>query len=155
MGVSTNGIIGFGVPCDEGTEFPWDADEFEGDIEAWWRHENGFKDVHQPWTPEGEYAPGWTKGDPRLEEYYAARRVWMNAHPVPVELENYCSAGCPMYAITLPGHGARCHRGYPEKFDPAQFLVREDEITGLKGFMEKYGIEGEGEPRWLLMSYWG
>ena len=155
MGVSTNGVISFGVPCEEDYEFPWDADEFEGDIEEWWRKENGFEDVHNPWTPEGNYADGWEKDDPRFDEYYGRRRDWLKANPVPVEPENYCSGECPMYAITVVGVGLSCRRGYPEAFDPASLAVTDEQVEALKSFLEKYEIEYEGEPRWLLTSYWG
>lgn len=155
MGTSTNGIIGFGVPCDEECEFPWDAEEFEGDVETWWRHENGFVDIHNPWTEDGKYAAGWTKNDPRFDAYYNHRRAWLEANPVPIEAENYCSGDYPMYAITIPGVGAFCRRGDPATFDPSNLVVTPEQISALKSFLDKYSIEHNGEPRWLLMSYWG
>lgn len=155
MGTSTNGIIGFGVPCDEECEFPWDAEEFEGDVETWWRHENGFVDIHNPWTEDVKYAAGWTKNDPRFDAYYNHRRAWLEANPVPIEAENYCSGDYPMYAITIPGVGAFCRRGDPATFDPSNLVVTPEQISALKSFLDKYSIEHNGEPRWLLMSYWG
>lgn len=155
MGTSTNGIIGFGVPCDDGCEFPWDAGEFDGDIEEWWRHENGFVDIHNPWTEDGKYAAGWAKDDPRFEAYYKHRREWLANNSIPVEAENYCSGEYPMYAITVPGVGAKCLRGYPTSFDPSELTVTPEQVEALKAFLEKYEIEHDGEPRWLLMSYWG
>lgn len=155
MGVSTNGIIGFGVVCDEGTELPWDTEEFDGDIEEWWRRENDFRDIHSPWTPDGNYATGWGDKDPRLDEYYRHRREWLESHPVPIELENYCSGDCPMYALTVPGLGTSCRRGYPKTFEPSELVATPDQAESLKAFLMKYGIEYEGEPGWLLMSYWG
>ena len=153
MGTSTNGIIGFGVPCDDGCEFPWD--EFEGDIEEWWRNENGFVDIHQPWTNDGNYATGWKERDPRFEEHYKHRRDWMEANPLPIEAENYCSGDYPMYAIVVPGVGASCRRGDPTSFEPSELVVTSEQIATLKAFLAKYAIEHDGEPRWLLMSYWG
>lgn len=41
MSTSTNGVISFGVVCEEDTVFPWDESSFDGDIDVWWRHENG------------------------------------------------------------------------------------------------------------------
>ena len=155
MGTSTNGIIGFGVPCDDGCEFPWGAEEFDGDIEEWWRQENGFVDVHQPWTEQGNYAAGWLEDDPRFEAYYKHRREWLASNPIPVELENYCSGEYPMYAITVPGAGTSCYRGDPTSFDPSELTVTPEQVEALKAFLAKYEIEHDGEPRWLLMSYWG
>ena len=36
MGVSTDGQICFGIAFEECTEFPWDSEEYDGDIDAWW-----------------------------------------------------------------------------------------------------------------------
>ena len=155
MSVSTNGIIAFGVPFEEGAKFPWDIEQFDGDIENWWRDVNGFKDIHEPWTPEGEYAAGWKKDDPRFDEYYNHRRNWLNENPVPVELENYCSAEYPMFAITIPGLGLGCCRGSPAELDPALLVATSEQIKSLKDFFREHGIETDGEPQWLLMSYWG
>lgn len=150
MGVSTDGIIAFGVPCEEGAQFPW----WEEEIEEWWRAEHGFVDVHEPWTPEGDYAEGWEYGDPRLDEYHAHRKEWLEDNPLP-ELVNYCSGECPMYAITIPGRGLVCHRGYPQTFQPSQLVVKKEEVEALEAFLAKYHLEYEGKPRWLLLSYWG
>ncbi len=155
MGVSTNGTISFGVVCEEDTEFPWDTDRFDGDIDDWWREENGFQDVHHPWTPEGNYAAGWQEKDPRFKEYNAHRHEWTEANPVPVATENYCSGDYPMYAITIPGVGLSCCRGEPEAFKPAELTVSEEQVEALKAFLEKYKIAHDGGPRWLLTSYWG
>lgn len=155
MGQSTNGIICFGVPCEEGTEFPWDDEGFDGDIVEWWRAINGFTDIHSPFTALGDYSPGWSRDDPRLTEYYEHRARWLAEHPVPVELENYCSGDYPMYAITVPWLGMRCYRGYPETFDPRSLVATDRQVEDLKAFMVKHGINGDGEPRWLLISYWG
>ena len=155
MTISTNGIIGFGVQCEDGCEFPWDAEEFEGDIEAWWRSENGFVDIYHPWTNDGNYAAGWQENDPRFDEYYKHRHNWMTANPIPIKVENYCSGEYPMYAITVTGAGARCRRGNPAAFDPHGLVVTAEQVAALKAFLETYNIEHDGEPRWLLMSYWG
>lgn len=149
MGTSTNGIISFGVVCEEGTEFPWE------DLEEWWRDENGFKNIHEPYTEEGEYAEGWSIDDPRFEEYFQHRRQWLKENPVPVALENYCSNNCPMYAIVVPNLGYMCHRGYPEKFDPEKLIVKWEDQYNLIKFLDKYGIEYESDPSWILTSYWG
>ena len=40
MGQSTNGELWYGVVFEDGYEFPWDAEEFSGDLDDWWRTEN-------------------------------------------------------------------------------------------------------------------
>ena len=42
MGVSTDGIIAFGIVLDEGQELPWDDEPGDGDFEDWWRKVNGW-----------------------------------------------------------------------------------------------------------------
>lgn len=155
MGVSTDGIIGFGIPFEEGTEFPWDAEEFDGDIETWWRSVNGYVAPYEPWTPEGEYAEGWSSGDPRLTEYFDHRREWMTQHPVPVKDVNYCSGDYPMYALCVPISVIECSRGTPATFDPKTLHITEAATKELLEFCRKYEIEIDTEPAWLLMSYWG
>jgi len=154
MGVSTNGIIAFGVVCEEDCKFPWD-EECDGGIDEWWKKERGFADIHHPWTPDGNYAPGWTENDPRFREYYDHRTKWRAKNPVPIELENYCSGGSPMYAITVPGVGLLCWRGDPKTFDPTALVVTDEQVAALMEFLKRYEIKYIGEPSWLLMSYWG
>jgi len=155
MSVSTNGIIRYGVVCEEGAEFPWDNEKYDYDIEIWWLEINDYKPLYKPFTEEGEYAEGWASRDPRFDEYFDHKSEWLKNNPIPVDIENYCSDGCPMYAIIVPEIGLRCSRGYPESFDPLNLTVTEKQKTELLEFLEKYNIEYETEPSWLLMSYWG
>lgn len=150
MGTSTDGIIGHGVVCEKGAEFPW---EIYGE-EEWWRKTSGYKPKHQPHTEEGDYAEGWSNGDPRFDEHFADERAWDKAHPMPVKVVNYCSDNCPMFALVVPSSHLVNNRGYPQGFDPEKLTVSDKELRALERFIVDHGIEGEA-PRWLLMSYWG
>lgn len=151
MGQSTNGVISYGVTCEEYTEFPWE----EHCLDDWWRKVNGFQDLHEPYTPEGQYAEGWGPNDPRLKELWERTLKWEKEHPLPVELENYCRDGCPMYAIVVPDTVLKCGRGFPVSFDPTSLRVTAEQKSDLLVFLKKYEIPYEGEPGWLLTSYWG
>ena len=155
MGQSTDGEIAFGVLCEDGTEFPWDAEEFDYGIEDWWRVESGFESIHQPYTPQGEYAEGWSRGDPRLKEYGQQRNAWDAANPLPVDLVNYCHSDVPMYVIAVPGVGLKCSRGYPDSFDPAELKVSPEQEFKLLQFLARYKIKRISELAWWLTSYWG
>ena len=157
MGTSTNGEISFGYVFEDGFEFPWDKAGYVGDIESWWLAINGYKPPFELYTENGEYAPGFSSGDPRISEYYDHRREWMDSHPIPVALVNYCSGDYPMYAMVVPSVGLSCRRGYPERFDPSDLLLSlsVERIESLISFCQTHGIETQGEPRWLLTSYWG
>ena len=60
-----------------------------------------------------------------------------------------------MYAIVVLDVGFRCSRGDPEPFEPSALRVTPAQIDGLTEFLAEYGIEHDGSPRWLLMSYRG
>lgn len=155
MGVSTNGEISFGYAFDDGVEFPWDSEECGGDIEYWWREISGYQPPFQVYSENGGYMPGFSKDDPRIVGYYNHRREWEQASPVPIALVNYCSDDCPMYAITVKGVGLSCCRGYPKEFDPSKLVVTPEQIERLKQFCATHNIEVNGEPKWMLTSYWG
>lgn len=166
MGVSTDGQISYGILFDEDTEFPWDGDAFEHDIEAWWMHVNGYENPHYcPFTEDGEYkddAPvtvdRWgskrlVHDDPRVREYYDYRLQWMSDHPVPVQLVNYCCGDCEMYIVAVKSMS--CRRGYPLEVKPEELAVTDEERDTLIDFCNDYGIEFDDSPRWWLSSYWG
>jgi hypothetical protein len=155
MGVSTDGQICFGVAFDEGFEFPWDAEQFDGDPQRWWRSVNGYSNPNwDPFDEHGNYKPGVTHDDPRRKTFWQHGWDWDKANPVPIILVNYCSGDVPMYIVAVPGPNLSCSRGYPEAFDPSTLTVTE-EAAVLTEFLTKYEIEFEGPPKWYLSSYWG
>lgn len=155
MGTSTNGEISFGVVIPEDTEFPWGAERFDGDIEEWWLEEIGFKSTHQPFDEDGEYADGFRPDDPRINAYFDEKRIALEENPVPITLVNYCSGDYPMFVIAVPGVLLTCRRGDPLKISPLDMTCSDQQVKELVTFLGKYGIEHDGEPGWLLTSYWG
>ena len=158
MGVSTDGIICFGIALEEGTELPWEDEKYDGEIEEWWREITGFKDEWNPWTEDGEYRDGIDHNDPRFEKYYEDRRDWLKTHPIPVVPVNCCSHDYLMWILAVPGTVLRCARGYPSEFDPFTTLkATPSQAADLLIFCREYGIELEdgAYPKWYLASYWG
>ena len=159
MGVSTNGQICYGFMFEEGYEFPWDTDvseHDEGDIEAWWRGVNNYKNpLFYPFTVDGDYKPDVNKDDPRISEYFTHQGEWMIKNPVPVEEVNYCSGDCPMYILAIPSTVITNRRGTPLVISAMSFLVPEKERIAIIKFMEKYNIVYDNGPDWFLSSYWG
>lgn len=153
MGVSTDGQICYGIQLEEDAELPWD-ETHDGDIDEWWLEASGWVDIYKPWTAEGNYAPGWTEADPRFAAYYADRKAWVEAHPLPVEMVNCCSGDYPMWIAAVPGTSYSASRGYPEKFFPHELMIPGDALDALREFLERYDIETDGEPAWYLSSYW-
>ena len=155
MGTSTNGQICYGVAFDEEHEFPWD-EEHEGDIDSWWIYGvHGFKHSFELFDSAGCYLNG---REPTREEsgrYFAESSKFAAAHPLPVELVNYCSGDCPMYVLAVPSTVLTARRGYPTEFDPAALTVTDEGRDTLRKFCADHGIKPPKEPTWLLTSYWG
>ncbi len=157
MGQSTDGQISYGVYFEEGFEFPWSEDKYEGDIDDWWRDVNGYKPPFEPFTEEGHWAEGFSTKDPRMKEYHGHRMSWDEDNPIPVELVNACSCDYPEWIVSIPGTVTRCNRGYPTQLEPenGEFDVSKEDIENLMAFFEKYGIECPSKPAWYLSSYLG
>lgn len=160
MSTSTDGQLSFGVKFEDGYEFPWDgtqsADIYDGDVNDWWLVQSGWTWAgEKPFTDAGDFAPGFSRHDPRINAYYDSRREWAKTHPCPVELVNYQSGECPAYILAIPGTVQTANRGYPEEIKPMSLVVPVGGREALVVFCEKYGLEFEGEPAWWLSSYWG
>lgn len=156
MSVSTDGQICFGILFEEDTEFPWDI-EHDGDIEAWWRSVNGYEPPFELYTSEGGYVNGVKPSADKITEYYAIQRKFMEEHPLPVEVVNYCSGDYPMYILAIPQSYKRNSRGYPEEIDFTQLMECEKYKEELINFCTNFDIiEGaDADPKWYLSSYWG
>ena len=157
MSTSTDGQICFGVLIEEDADFPWEDEEWDGDIEDWWlRGIHGYKPPFEMFDEYGEWIGGQRWPDEKREVYYRVKREFREAHPLPIELVNYCSAEYPMYIIAIPESCLTANRGYPKEFGPN--LVDRDVSNWcviLKHFCKAYGIEYKGDPTWWLSSYWG
>lgn len=156
MSAATDGQICYGILLEEGVELPWNVEKHDHDLEDWWRKVNSYVASFQPWTDEGEYAEGWSRGDPRFKEYYAHQEAWNDAHPVPVTVVNCCSNEYPIWIIADPKSVVVCSRGYPRKLISDQLgesnLIADQELVE---FCESHGIPFKSKPCWYLSSYWG
>ena len=51
MGCSASCAIVFGLLFEEGYQFPWiDDDDGSGDLEEWWREQNGYVPPFEPYA---------------------------------------------------------------------------------------------------------
>jgi hypothetical protein len=155
MSVSTDGQLCFGVLFEEGYSFPWDDDEYEGDIEKYWKSLKGFVNpVECPYDENHNYKPGISGfNDPKVGAYLDAVINWGKNNPVPIELVNYCSGGYPLYIIATKNISAS--RGSPEVIDPDFLNINyEEEKKKIFDFLSACDIETTEEPKWYLSSYW-
>lgn len=165
MGQSTNGEISYGIMFEEGHEFPWDADEFEGEIESWWRHIKGYKRPFDIYDAAGEYLPEMLKHVTKnaygqnvldkeiAEKYYGHRIEWEKANPLPVELVNACSCDYPQWILAVPGTNQTAYRGYPKEIQP--LIYETAKLQAVLDFCKEFDICGGDGPKWWLSSYWG
>lgn len=154
MSVTTAGQLCFGVCFEEGYKFPWDAHGYY-DMDQWWLLETGWicDPELNPWTPEGEYKPGFSYRDPRVDAYYQSKSNWLKSHSLPVALVNYQSVEVPAYILAAPSTVKTAYRGYPEIVNPSALSVG-DEVY-LLHFCSMYGLEFVNGPAWFLSSFWG
>lgn len=154
MGVSTNGIIFYGLVFEEEFEFPWD--DYDNDIDDWWKEVKGFTPTFNPFTPDGNYVNGVKEKDPRVDVYFNEMRTWEAVNPIPVEIVDYCSNEYPMYALAVPGTVVECRRGCPTEISISTLDWDVTKERLMWEFLEEYGIEHEDQKmKWYLASYWG
>lgn len=161
MGVSTDAIIVYGIAFEEGFEFPWSSDEFEGDFESWWRHVSGYKPPFEIWGKH-DRLPGITES--QVSEYYDHQIAWEKANRPPVEPVSHCSGEYPMPILAVGGTENRAWRGSPIDIsspsspldiDINRFSVTKEQHNALLAFCNQHSIEATEPPRWWLCSYWG
>ena len=153
MGTSTNANICYGIVLEDGYECPWDG-LYEGDIEAWWLAERGFKHSFEIFDADGNYLEGAPASDDAISNYFQEERAFQKANPIPVELVNYCSNDFPMYVIAVPGTVVTALRGNPTPFNPDNLLCNFDAEQAFLAFCKHYDFP-ESRPGWVLSSYWG
>lgn len=133
MGVSTDGILVFGIQLPE-EETPEFLEGFENDFDDFIDSLNGLPQ----WGEEGH---DWNKTHAFRDNF-------------PVDLVQHCSYDYPMYILAVRGTEIMASRGYPKEIDPLTLKVDPEKIEFLRKFCEEYGIEWE-EPKWYLCSMWG
>lgn len=182
MGVSTDGILAFGIelgeegkfwlPRDEDGDIIYNEDEDEDeelDFETWWEEQNG---VSQKAIWAEYYA--WEKdnktGDYEHDNGLVAKYEKLNpnwrkrlnnyydearrvAKDCPVELVWHCSYDYPMYILAVKDASFSASRGNPEEIDPENLHISEEALDEFTSFCEEHKIEGT--PKWWLASMWG
>ncbi len=157
MGTTTNGFIFYGFVFDEDHRFPWMSEDGEGEIDDWWLKVTGFTPSVDPFDEEGNYKDGPASSPSSIKKYFAERDAWQAEYPLPVVVENYCSADFPMYALAVPGTVTTGRRGDPTAlpFGALNKSVSLDKVNAFLEFCEKYEIKPPHDLRWFVASYWG
>ena len=149
MGVSTNGIICYGISFEEDFEFPWDDDWDE-----WWIKICGYKPLFEMYDEKGEYIAGMKPAQEDRDKYWDHKYKFKKEHPMPVEIVTHCSGDYPMYIIAIPRTVMSASRGYPLEFFPDDLKDTLEDENILLQFCKDHGIEHEEMPKWWLASLW-
>ncbi len=154
MGVSTNAEISFGVIFNEGHEFPWSDEKHDG-IDEWWLNVSEYKNPFEIFNDEGGYIDGVRPPKEKIAEYFSVRNEWLKKNPIPFELVNYCSNGCEMFIVAIPGSVTTASRGYPVEFDLFTIVseVPPGNVDKFKTDIKKY-LDCDQELKCYLSSFW-
>lgn len=153
MSISSDGQICYGVAFEEDYEFPWG----EEDIEDWWIEKLRFQHSFELFDESGEYLPEFHPRPPeeKINQYFGERREFLKQNPLPVKLVLHCSYDYPMYILAVSSSFLHTVRGYPEKFDPQNLTISEEEKKNLLDFCERYNLQYTDGPSWFLSSLFG
>lgn len=155
MGVSTDGIICYGVLREEEEEPFEGLNDCDGE-EEWWCQRNGYEPPFEMFDSNGEWIGGKDQWPPeKVREYFDHQRAWDAEHPMPFELVNTCHSDVPRWIIALPGSVTRASRGYPVAISEGtvSLVHKEAALERYLAFLKEMKIEDK--PRWWLGSYWG
>lgn len=136
MGVSTDANLFFGYDFEEDYDkiLPWNRGEYYNDIDFWWVEANGIEQE-------------------KMSSDFMTK--WIRENPLPVKIVEYCSSEVPMYMLVVPGFGWTSWRGRCSTIEPEKMKIPQEKIDIMKSFMDEFEIPHEGEPKWLLTSYYG
>lgn len=152
MGINVGATISYGIKFEEGFEFPWDIDLYNGDFEEWWQVVGGYTPTFKPFDDSGEYKEGVNGGDPRISEYFKELSAWEEENPFPVDIHMCGSDECYEIVLSAPGLSTGASWDKPEVLDLSIFTFSQfQKDLLLINFCKEYGIDHEGErPEWYI-----
>lgn len=155
MGVSTNGFICYGIAFDEDYTFPWGTNDYE----SWWFiNICKFKPTVEIYTEIGSYVNNKEPDQKTIDNYYNEYSKFKKDHPMPFDVENYCSGDYPMDVLVVNESVIKCGRGEPTEinFSDIQNKINNSNLKSFMDFINTYIPDKKNtEPKWMLCSYWG
>jgi len=152
MGVDTNGQLAYGIMCEEGQEFPWDAAEWRCDIDNWWVHGiGGF-----PWPDHYDNEDKLKITREEEQNYYKRKLEHEQQNPIPARLINVCSDDFAVYMLIVPSTFYSTNGGYAQEIKPVDLRVHESRIQAFYLFLQKHLPNLKGQvSKWFLSSHCG
>lgn len=139
MGSSPYGKLSFGVAFEEDFEFPWsDREKYEDGIRSWWLEVTGYVQPSELHCSES---------------IYDSKRKWLELNPIPVGLVargSYDELSYILATLTVAVEWNETLSINPSLFDNV-----EKDTKIITEFLNKYQIQYEGKPSWLLSSFYG
>jgi hypothetical protein len=136
MGVSTDGILAFGVALElEQEPFPWpgvdpESEEAEEmDLGMWLGKQAGL--------PDTDFA--------KMRELEAQ---------CPIESVTHCSHEYPMFIVALRGYYKSASRGHVVEVAPGFLNINAPAHIRAREWCEENGFPAFDDPKWLLCSMW-
>ncbi len=121
MGISTDGQICIGIVFEEDYPFPWNEEDYDGDIDLWWLDILDYQEPFKLYDENCSFINNIRPEQSVIDEYYNHRREFLKANPLPVNLVNYQSSDSPAFILAVPGTLIEANRGYPTKIDEGIF----------------------------------
>lgn len=144
MGVSTDATLFWGIDLGEEIELHDHTNEFD-----LYEFNEQWQKAHAPASPEPT--------DYDSAEYAAYRKAyagWRKSSEN-IAIDTHCSDSYPMYYVAVDRHTRHAGRGDLTSVDPRKMVSTYLDKQMLLKFLAEAGIKYEGEPGWLLCSYWG
>jgi hypothetical protein len=161
MGISSDGILFYGIPFDDGTEMPWESGDSYQDCEDWLAevfcgiaHPSApYPEVREVWDgkrhkPERALTAAEEQAKKTYQEYWRAKHKAVAG--LPFEFRIHCSFDYPMHYITVKQYTNS--RGYATEIESWELPDNADEI--LRDVCEKAELPFS-QPKWWLVSLYG
>lgn len=152
MGVSTDAILFWGFPLDEGVDFPWlDDEKYNDEWEDYYLEQLGHEIPTFDWgSYESSKRNEWADRD-RYDNWRELKKRLIKESRC--QIGYHCSDDYTLYYVCVAESETTAHRGYPKKIEFGNYDSGGwDEA--LMGFCEVLGITFYS-PDWYLVSYWG
>jgi len=150
MSSSANSFLAYGFKFNEDYVFPWTEDG----LENWWKKENNFVPIFEPFNARGNFNPGYSYSDPRLEQYCKHKKEWEEMNPIPIKIVKCGSYEYYTPVLTLPNLCIKSDWEEPLEIEISDLEIDSENKKYLMDFCSKYNLAPNNpEPTWWLCSY--
>ena len=141
MSNSSTARLSFGVAFEEDFEFPWsDRQKYDDGITDWWKEVNNYIQPPELFT---------------FDTIYNHQSKWLKLNPPPIEIVR---SGSYEYSISIIATKTMIV-DWGETLEITSCIFNEKKVEDdskiILDFLNKYNVEHEDSPKWLLSSYYG